>query len=350
MSKLFFSILMLGALAFACSENESGVPGCEVNGVWYGSWRASNQADSGYYTAMVDQNGTAIGGRVAVSMQSDPNTIYGADFTGKLKDLIYGGSVEVSIIDVTVSGRVTPDSLAPGNFSVPALSMSGPYSARRLPAIRPVMREIYSESSAIDEAYTNIMAVNNELWCVKSGYVRINDTELLQVDILNFDGQLVRTSHFPLTNTNLFTDGTYIYSLNNYMHQLVQYNTEGDTISEIEFDGNVDGFCLATDGETIFVPYGMHSSVMANFSGQITDTLVNPYHRPYNPLLIDNKIFYSFDGQIYSMSFSGNILKAWLINNQINLAAMTYANGKIYCLQRELSAGDDFVRIVEVTL
>jgi hypothetical protein len=324
-------LIITCCMVFACSKDE-GDPGCEVGGAWYGSWQASGQSESGYYMAVVNQDNTKIGGTVSVSLNSDANTIYNANFTGKLKDLVYGGSVRVSSVDVAVNGTVIPDSLAPGNFAVPSLSMSGNYNAKRLPAYYPSITEIYKHSAEVGEGYRDIMIVNSELWCLKNGYEWIDGHDMVEIDVLNLSGNLSRSLYFPNTNSRLVSDGTYIYAYSDDL--LIKYNTGGDTIQEVPFDIEWS-FDLACNGQFIVFPVSMHTTLVGDFAGNITDTITNNYHHLSNPVIVNNTICYASNGQIFCMNLDGSPRYALLKGDDDYISGITYSNGYFYVLAEE---------------
>jgi len=232
MNKNIFTILFICTiLSCACEEETDKTPNCSVSGLWTGTW-ATAENTGGTFFGHVAQENIELTGNVYIRFDLPSLENYGAGFSGEITDRQIKSFLDISNVDIKITGIVENDKEVNGNFET-LTGLTGTYTGKKIPTYEPVIQEIYCSESNLNA----IVYINNRIWVFTSEICYDDESRKdikYVVKRIDTEGNLTDTVHFPFTGgyigNNISYDGEKIWFLDGGYSLIYTYDTAGNQI------------------------------------------------------------------------------------------------------------------------
>jgi len=327
-----FLLFILFTLVVSCEKESSKESGCEVNGLWLGTWYSPENA-SGTFFAPVTQDNTTVTGDVYIRFDLPSLENSGVDFTGNLVNKKFKSIIDISGVDISVSGVVANDSAISGNFNV-TTGMSGVFDGLKIATSTPVTNEIYSSTSRL----TSIVYIDQKLWVWTDNYIYDESSDNFNkyvVKRLNLNGILTDSVYMPFRGGHIGSevsfDGQKIWVLS--PPNLYTYDLLGNKLDTFSSNTYFDAEALACIDNQIFITDEyMRVTHVLEQNAEETKTIPNKYISIWALCKHQGNLFMGtgFYNLILKTDKNGNILKAYTLPSQV--ISISSNGSKVWCL------------------
>jgi len=327
-------LLFIFFIAFLSCQKEKDatkISGCDVNGLWLGTWNSPGNA-SGTFFAPVTQNNIDITGNVYILFDLPSLENDGVDFTAQVTNKTVKSVIDFSGVTVKINGSVDKDSTVSGNFEV-STGMSGVYNGTKIPTSVPVITELYSTNNAL----ASIVCIGQMLWVWTSSGIYANDKYEYVVKRLNFTGRLVDSLLLPgegySYENEISFDGYKFWAMHSGSSMIYTFDTFGNRIDTFSSPEAIHADAIACIDNQVFLTDGFNRVIhVFNYNTQQIKTIPIKYIGvgaicTFNGNLLMGTTFYN---TILKTDLNGNILKAYSLPG--NVISISSDGLNIWCL------------------
>jgi hypothetical protein len=327
---LFIFIVAL----LSCQKETTKLSGCDVNGLWLGTWSSPGNAN-GTFFAPVTQSNINITGNVFIRFDLPSLENDGVEFTAQVTDKNVKSMIDFSGVTVKVNGKVDNDTSVSGNFEV-STGMSGVFNGTKIQTEIPVTNEIFSSSASL----TGLVCVGQLLWVWTGNGIYADDKYGYVVKRLNFNGNLVDTLILPgegySYENKISFDGKKFWALHSGSSTIYTFDTLGNRIDTFNSSVAIRGDAIACTGNQVYVTDGYNRVThILNSTTQELSTIPNNYISigalcKYKDNLYMGTTFYN---TILKTDMNGNIIKAFILPGEV--VSITTNSTAIWCLTQK---------------
>ncbi|MBN1182128.1 MAG: hypothetical protein JXB49_07565 [Bacteroidales bacterium] len=321
-------VIFLGIIS--CEKDEKQDADADVKGVWIGTWQGDWE-ENGTFCSYVDQNNTKINGNVYIRFDLPNDENYNKDFSAELTGKKFRCNLEISFVDITVTGNVENGEEVTGTFNT-NISLSGTFSGTKVPVKSLLYKGLLTfreESFFIDK----IIYVRPEIW--------VNNITAHSFYIYDTVGNFKNEVPFEDFTTEMTYDGEYFWcyrfdsDLNKYAFQKLDksFNTMITFQTDQSFS---EGLCYY-NGKLYSIDNQNRQVNIYDTEGNITGNIQHSYNTMQSIAIFNNHIFYSAPTGyenlcfIYCMDWSGELVKVFSLDYDY-IRSITLGDGKLYCL------------------